>query len=59
MAKMNKNANYVTEKRQVASQASTKAKSSKKIKEGTKQGFLIAAIVVAIATNAKIFLFIL
>ena len=49
MAKMNKNANYVTEKRQVASQASAKAKSSKKIKEGTKQGFLIAAIVVAIA----------
>ena len=49
MAKMNKNANYVTEKRQVASQASTKAKNSKKIKEGTKQGFLIAAIVVAIA----------
>lgn len=49
MAKMNKNANYVTEKRQVASQAIAKAKSNQKAKGVTKNVFLIVAIVLVAA----------
>ena len=57
MAKMNKNANYVTEKRQVASQASAKAKSSKKTKGVVKNVLLIAAIVLVVAALITGFVF--
>ncbi len=57
MAKMNKNANYVTEKRQVANQASEKAKSSRKTKAVTKQVLLIAAIVLVVAALITGFVF--
>lgn len=57
MAKMNKNANYVTEKRQVASQASVKAKSSKKTKGVAKNVLLIVAIVLVAAALITGFVF--
>ena len=49
MAKTNKNANYVTEKTQVAQNTRAKVKSSQKTKEITKQVLIISAIVIAIA----------
>ena len=49
MAKTNKNANYVTEKTQVAQNTKAKVKSSQKTKEITKQVLIISAIVIAIA----------
>ncbi|MBQ4107963.1 MAG: peptidylprolyl isomerase [Clostridia bacterium] len=57
MAKMNKNANYVTEKRQLANQASAKAKSSKKTKGVAKNVLLIVAIVLVAAALIAGFVF--
>ncbi len=57
MAKMNKNANYVTDKTQVAQKQMAKAKSSQKAKEITKQVLIIVAIVLAVAAVVTGFVF--
>lgn len=57
MAKTNKNANYVTDKTQVAQKQAAKAKSSQKTKEIAKQVLLIAAIVIAVAAVITGFVF--
>ena len=57
MAKTNKNANYVTDKTQVAQKQAAKAKSSQKTKEIAKHVLLIAAIVIAVAAVITGFVF--
>ena len=57
MAKMNKNANYVTDKTQVAQKQAAKIKSSQKTKEITKQVLIITAIVLAVAAVITGFVF--
>lgn len=57
MAKTNKNANYVTEKTQVAQKEAAKIKSSQKTKEITKQVLIITAIVLAVAAVITGFVF--
>ena len=57
MAKTNKNANYVTEKTQVAQKEAAKIKSSQKTKEITKQVLIITAIVLAVAAVVAGFVF--
>lgn len=57
MAKTNKNANYVTEKTQVAQKEAAKVKSSQKAKEITKQVLIITAIVLAVAAIITGFVF--